>query len=78
MANNNKNKFLALSLLLLPLLSGASVDLYLDGEQTEALFGIRRAEGIYYVKDGVVNHYALGFQEQVTKDRLLINDVERN
>ncbi len=55
-----------LCLLLIPLsLAEGGVDLYLDPAQTEELFGVRRPEGIFYVRDGVVNQYALGFHEQV-------------
>ena len=42
----------------------AKVDLYLSSEQTEALYGIK-TEGLYYVKEGKVNQYAMTFQHQV-------------
>ena len=42
----------------------AKVDFYLSSDQTEALYGIE-TDGLYYVRDGVVNKYAMNFQHQV-------------
>merc|ERR1719430_2987130 len=42
----------------------AKVSLYLSSDQTEALYGIK-TEGLYYVREGVVNKYAMNFQHQV-------------
>ena len=47
----------------------AKVSLYLSSDQTEALYGIK-TDGLYYVREGVVNKYAMNFQHQV-KPRLL-------
>ena len=41
------------------------MDLYIDADQTERLSGIKTINGIYYIKDGVVNQYAMNFQDQV-------------
>ena len=43
----------------------AYMDLYIDAGQTERLYGVKTVSGIYYVKDGVVNQYAMNFQDQV-------------
>ena len=45
-------------------LSWAKVSLYLSSDQTEALYGIK-TDGLYYVREGVVNKYAMNFQHQV-------------
>ena len=42
----------------------AKVSLYLSSDQTEALYGIK-TDGLYYVREGVVNKYAMNFQHQV-------------
>ena len=42
-----------------------SLDFYMDAEQTERLYGVNTAKGIYYIKDGIVNQYAMTFQDQV-------------
>ena len=39
------------------------MNLYLSTDQTEALYGIK-TKGIYYVRDGMVNDYAISFQHQ--------------
>ena len=54
-------------LLVLSSLSATSgkVSLYLSSDQTEALYGIK-TPGLYYITEGVVNKYAMGFQHQVT------------
>ena len=44
--------------------SMAKVSLYLSSDQTEALYGIK-TDGLYYVREGVVNKYAMNFQHQV-------------
>ena len=44
--------------------SNAKVSLYLSSDQTEALYGIK-TDGLYYVREGVVNKYAMNFQHQV-------------
>ena len=50
----------------------ASLDFYIDPEQTELLYGVKTKEGIYYIRNGVVHQYAMNFQEQVrTKIKLL-------
>ena len=53
-------------LLVLSSLSATSgkVSLYLSSDQTEALYGIK-TDGLYYVREGVVNKYAMNFQHQV-------------
>ncbi len=40
------------------------VSLYLSSDQTEQLYGIK-TDGLYYVRDGMVNQYAMTFQHQV-------------
>ena len=42
----------------------SKVSLYLSSDQTEALYGIK-TDGLYYVREGVVNKYAMNFQYQV-------------
>ena len=42
----------------------AKVSLFLSSDQTEALYGIK-TDGLYYVREGVVNKYAMNFQHQV-------------
>ena len=42
----------------------SKVSLYLSSDQTEALYGIK-TDGLYYVREGVVNKYAMNFQHQV-------------
>ena len=54
-----------LVLCLVPLVGG-KVSLYLSPDQTEALYGIQ-TDGLYYVRDGMVNKYAMTFQHQVIK-----------
>ena len=56
-----------LALVLPALLSAASgsLDFYMDAAQTERLYGVSTAKGIYYIKDGIVNQYAMTFQDQV-------------
>lgn len=44
--------------------AAAKVSLYLSSDQTEALYGIK-TDGLYYVREGVVNKYAMNFQHQV-------------
>ena len=55
---------LALVVLSLVVKSNAKVSLYLSSDQTEALYGIK-TDGLYYVREGVVNKYAMNFQHQV-------------
>ena len=55
---------LVLPALLLSAASG-SLDFYMDAAQTERLYGVSTAKGIYYIKDGIVNQYAMTFQDQV-------------
>ena len=45
----------------------AKVDLYLSSEQTEALYGIQ-TDGLYYVRHGKINQYAMTFQHQASSD----------
>lgn len=40
------------------------MDLYLGPEETMSLYGIK-TDGLYYVRDGMVNKYAMTFQHQV-------------
>ena len=58
---------LVVTLMILSLVgkSNAKVSLYLSSDQTEALYGIK-TDGLYYVREGVVNKYAMNFQHQVT------------
>ena len=58
----------AMIILCLASTSLAKVSLYLSSDQTEALYGIK-TDGLYYVREGVVNKYAMNFQHQV-KPRL--------
>jgi hypothetical protein len=44
--------------------SVGKVSLYLSSDQTEQLYGIK-TDGLYYVRDGMVNQYAMTFQHQV-------------
>ena len=55
-----------LLLLLTLLVEGCvgKVSLYLSSDQTEQLYGIK-TDGLYYVRDGMVNQYAMTFQHQV-------------
>ena len=57
---------LVVALMILSLVdkSNAKVSLYLSSDQTEALYGIK-TDGLYYVREGVVNKYAMNFQHQV-------------
>ena len=57
---------LVLPALLLSAASG-SLDFYMDAAQTERLYGVSTAKGIYYIKDGIVNQYAMTFQDQVSE-----------
>ena len=54
----------AMIILCLASSSLAKVSLYLSSDQTEALYGIK-TDGLYYVREGVVNKYAMNFQHQV-------------
>ena len=54
------------ALIVLPSLIEAKVSLWLTSDQTEALYGIK-TEGLYYVRDGIINKYAMNFQHQVNK-----------
>ena len=56
----------ALALALVSVADG-SLDFYMDAEQTERLYGVNTAKGIYYIKDGIVNQYAMTFQDQVSE-----------
>ena len=53
-------------LVLLCLLSWscAALDFYIDPEATQRLYGVK-TRGIYYIRDGVVNAYAMNFKDQV-------------
>ncbi len=48
-----------------PLLVAANLDFFMDAGQTEQLYGVRTDRGIYYVRGGLVNQYAMTFQDQV-------------
>ena len=66
----------AVILLCLASNSLAKVSLYLSSDQTEALYGIK-TDGLYYVREGVVNKYAMNFQHQV-KSTLIYFLCEKN
>ena len=55
-------------LILLALYSAAStaLDFYIDPEATQRLYGVK-TRGIYYIRDGVVNAYAMNFKDQVCR-----------
>ena len=55
------------ALALLVSVADGSLDFYMDAEQTERLYGVNTAKGIYYIKDGIVNQYAMTFQDQVSE-----------
>ena len=55
------------ALALLVSVADGSLDFYMDAEQTERLYGVDTAKGIYYIKDGIVNQYAMTFQDQVSE-----------
>lgn len=44
--------------------TSAVIDFYVDADQTELLYGVK-SDGIFYIQDGMVNHYAMTFQNQV-------------
>ena len=44
--------------------ASSKVSLYLSSDQTEALYGIK-TDGLYYMREGVVDKYAMNFQHQV-------------
>ena len=46
-------------------LASAKVSLFLSSDQTKALYGIDTKDGLYYIREGVVNKYAMNFQQQV-------------
>ena len=46
-------------------LASSKVSLYLSSDQTKALYGIDTKDGLYYIREGVVNKYAMNFQHQV-------------
>ena len=48
-------------------LASAKVSLFLSSDQTKALYGIDTKDGLYYIREGVVNKYAMNFQHQVKK-----------
>ena len=48
-------------------LASAKVSLFLSSDQTKALYGIDTKDGLYYIREGVVNKYAMNFQHQVMK-----------
>ena len=58
-------KVIALAAIALVSVADGSLDFYMDAEQTERLYGVSTAKGIYYIKDGIVNQYAMTFQDQV-------------
>ena len=57
----------ALALVSVSSVAYGSLDFYMDAEQTERLYGVNTAKGIYYIKDGIVNQYAMTFQDQVSQ-----------
>lgn len=40
------------------------LDFYIDPEATQQLYGVR-TRGVYYIRDGMVNAYAMNFKDQV-------------
>ena len=66
-------KMVVLAMIILCLVSTslAKVSLYLSSDQTEALYGIK-TDGLYYVREGVVNKYAMNFQHQVKPRQICI------
>ena len=58
-------KVIALAAIALVSVADGSLDFYMDAKQTERLYGVSTAKGIYYIKDGIVNQYAMTFQDQV-------------
>ena len=68
---------LVLPALLLSAASG-SLDFYMDAAQTERLYGVSTAKGIYYIKDGIVNQYAMTFQDQVGNHYRVTHLVGKN
>ena len=55
--------------------SNAKVSLYLSSDQTEALYGIK-TDGLYYVREGVVNKYAMNFQHQVNNVNMIWKNIQ--
>ena len=44
-----------------------SLDFYMDADQAERLYGVdTAAKGIYYIRGGIVNQYAMTFPDQVS------------
>ena len=59
-------------------LASAKVSLFLSSDQTKALYGIDTKDGLYYIREGVVNKYAMNFQHQVNmiwKNILMYSDL---
>ena len=53
-------------------LASAKVSLFLSSDQTKALYGIDTKDGLYYIREGVVNKYAMNFQHQVNNTKGLL------
>ena len=54
-------------LLALAAVADASLDFYMDADQAERLYGVdTAAKGIYYIRGGIVNQYAMTFPDQVS------------
>jgi hypothetical protein len=52
-----------------------SLDFFMDAQQTELLYGVKTDKGIYYIKDGVVNQYAMTFQDQVRGTKKVVKVI---
>ena len=63
LSNNIIHTVTIVTLSLIQTFCHGKVDLYLSSEQTEALYGIK-TDGLYYVRNGKVNQYAMTFQHQ--------------
>ena len=53
-------------------LASAKVSLFLSSDQTKALYGIDTKDGLYYIREGVVNKYAMNFQHQVNNTKVFL------
>ena len=58
---------LLVTMMMMVSLASAKVSLFLSSDQTKALYGIDTKDGLYYIREGVVNKYAMNFQHQVKK-----------
>ena len=57
----------ALLLASLASVADGSLDFFMDAEQAERLYGVdTAAKGIYYIRGGIVNQYAMTFPDQVS------------